>query len=128
MRPALTSQYKLAQILLLQNLRQPAADVGSVDLYALFGQIRAIEADILHHALQYRVQPAGADVLRRAVHFKGDVGESLDAVGCKLQLDSFGCQQFGVLLGERVLGLSQNSQEILTFQVRQFHTDWKSAL
>ena len=58
------------------------------------------------------MQPAGADVLVRAVHLEGDVRDRLDAVLGELQLDALGLQQLGVLLGQRVLRLGEDAQEV----------------
>ncbi len=46
----------------------------------------------------------------------------------ELQRHSFRGQQFGVLLGQRVLRLGQDAQEILAFQVGQLDADREAAL
>ncbi len=74
------------------------------------------------------MQPAGADVLRRPVHLEGDVGQRFDAVGRELQRHALRRQQLGVLLGQRVLRLGQDAQEVLAFQVGQLDADRESAL
>ena len=74
------------------------------------------------------MQPAGADVLHRAVHLVGDVRQGRDAVGRELQSHPLRGQQFGVLLGQGVLRLGQDAQEVLALQVGQLDPDREAAL
>ena len=46
----------------------------------LAGAVAGGEADLLDHLLQHGLQPAGADVLDRAVHRHGGVGQGVDGV------------------------------------------------
>src|SRR5438874_5820360 len=87
-----TLENELAQIFLLENRVQPFADVRPVDDHVLPFQIRAAEADLFDHSLQDRVQTPCANILGRAVHFVGDIGQGFDAVAGELQCDSFGGQ------------------------------------
>ena len=57
-----------------------------------------MEAHVLDHPLQDRVQPPGADVLRRPIHIEGDVGNRLDTVRRDLQRHAFRRQQLSILL------------------------------
>src|SRR5262249_58619145 len=77
-------QNELAQVLLLEDSAEALADVGGVDDDALARQVRTLEAHLLDHPLQHRVQPPGADVLRRPVHLVGHVRQRLDAVAGEL--------------------------------------------
>ena len=63
-----------------------------------------------------------------AVDLEGDVGQRFDAVRRERQLHAFGRQQLRVLLGQRVLRLGQDAQEILALQVGQLDADRKTAL
>ncbi len=71
---------EFTQILFLQNLRQTSTDIRSVDDHMLLFQIRSLEAHILDDSLQDGVQTSRADVLRRPIHFLGDVGQGFDPV------------------------------------------------
>ena len=48
------------------QLLEPLADEALVDDDLLLGAVGGVEADVLEHALEDRVQPAGADVLGRS--------------------------------------------------------------
>src|SRR5262249_38502089 len=127
-RPLTSLQDEFAQVLLLQDVRQSVAYVRSVDHDALVRQIRSLETDVLYHPFQDRVQAAGAHLLRPSIHLVSHVRQGLDAVAAELQPEALRRQEFGVLLGQGVLGLGEDAQEVLALQVGQFHADRKAAL
>ena len=61
----------------------------------------------------HRVQPARADVLHALVHQRGDARDLGDAVGGEVELRPLGLDERGVLLGERVLRLRHDADEVL---------------
>src|SRR5215468_9671642 len=96
---------KLTQILILQNIRQPLADVSSGDGDFFLSQVGAFETDGLEDPFEDRVKAAGADVLSAAVEVVRDLGHGFDRVVVKVYLDPFGGQQSGLLLRKRIAGL-----------------------
>src|SRR5207249_4766323 len=122
------SQNKPAQIFLLQDSIQPPAHVAGIDDDFLGRQLRRLVTDLLNDALEDGVQPAGADILRRAVHLKRNLGERGRPVGSERQINPLGSQEFGVLVGQRVLRLSEDAQKVLLAEIRQFDADRKTAL
>ena len=68
-----SSQNKLRQVFLLQDLVQPATNVGGIDRDVFVRQVGSFVADLLDDPLQDRVQAARADVLSREVDLKRDV-------------------------------------------------------
>src|ERR1700730_18018323 len=80
---------ELAEIFLLQDLGQAAANVGPIDDDPFFLEVGTLKAHFFHHPLEDRVQPAGADVLRGPVHLLRDVRQSLDAVASEVECHAF---------------------------------------
>ena len=78
---------------------------SAVIVHRLLGHVRGVEADRLEDPLQDRVQPAGADVLRPAVHLERDLGHRVDRVVGELDVQALGLQQRDRLLRQRVLRL-----------------------
>ena len=99
-----TLQDKPAQVFILRQGVEALADLGLVDDDVLFGSVRGVEAQVFEHALQDRVQPAGADILGRSVHVEGDVGHGFDRRFGKLEVDPLGAQKRLVLAQQRGAG------------------------
>ncbi len=74
------------------------------------------------------MQPACADVLHPLVHLRCDARDLADAVRSELEGRAFSRAQRGVLLGERVLGLRHDADEISFSQRRQLDADREAAL
>ena len=106
------SQDELAQVLALKDGAELVADELAIDDDALLRQVGALVADLLDDLLQDGVQPAGADVLVRAVDLEGDVRDRLDPVLGEFEFDPLGLQQLGVLLGQGVLRLGEDAEEV----------------
>ena len=64
----------------------------------------------------------------RLVHLRGELRHLFQRVVGEDQLDAFGLEQRRVLLGQRVLRLLQNADEILHGERLQLHADGKAAL
>ena len=75
--------------------------------------IRKLEQHVLEQRRHHRVQPARADVLHALVHQRGDARDLGDAVRRELELRAVGLDERGVLLGQRVLRLRHDADEIL---------------
>ncbi len=92
-------------------------DIGSVDAdrlaLLLAGQVGGAEGDLFQQPLEQGVQATGADVLGLLVDLPGDLGDALDAVLEKLDVQPFGLQQLAVLLGERRMRLGEDALEVL---------------
>ncbi len=57
------SEDEPAQIFILGKGLEPLADEGFVDDDVLVGAVRGVEAQVFEHALENRMEPAGADIL-----------------------------------------------------------------
>lgn len=69
--------------------------------------------ETLQQTLEQGVQATGTDVLGLFVDLPGDLGDALDAVLEKLDVQPFGLQQLAVLLGERRMRLGEDALEVL---------------
>src|SRR4051812_20008450 len=117
-----------AQVLILRESLQPLADELVVDDDSLLATVRRVEADVLEDAFQDGVQPAGADVLGRAVDLEGQVGHGLDGVAGELERDAFGPQQRLVLADQRGPRLAEDSREVVAGQVVHLDADGEPSL
>src|SRR6266550_4666915 len=100
------------QVFVLEDLRHPLLDLRSVEHDALDWIVRQLEQHVLEQRGEHGVQPAGADVLHPLVHLGGDARDLLHAVGLELERRAVRLAQRGVLLGERVLRLGHDADEI----------------
>ena len=90
--------------------------------------VGGIEADVLEHALEDRVQPAGADVLGRPVDLEGQVGHGFDGVAGEFERDSLGAEQGLVLAEQRGPRLAEDPGEVVAGQVVHLDADREPAL
>ena len=104
------------------------ADVLGGDRDFFVPLVRGVEADRLHHALDDRVKPAGADVLRSPIQVVRHLGHLVDGILGKLDRDAFGPEQLDLLAREGMLRLVENADEIILGEVRQLHADGETAL
>src|SRR5205823_1053433 len=125
-RPALEDV--AAQVLVLDDLREALPYPGRVELNALFGEVGQLEQHVFEQVGHDGVEPAGADVFHALVGLGRDAGDLLDAVGRELERGALGGAQRGVLLGERVLGLRHDADEVLLGERLQLHADREASL
>ena len=90
--------------------------------------VGGFEGEFFEQPLEDRVQPAGADVLRGLVHLVGESASASMASSVNSSVDAFGLQQRRVLLGERVLRLGEDADEVVLGQVLQLDADREAAL
>src|SRR3989441_1169357 len=100
------------QVLVVHDLAEPGAHLVRVELDALLGQLGEVEQHVLEQGGHHGVEPPGADVLHALVGLRGDAGDLLDAVVGELERRPLGRAQGGVLLGEGVLGLGHDADEV----------------
>src|SRR5215472_10066228 len=103
-------------------------DVGGVDHHRALATLGGIEGKLIEHALEHRVQAARADVFAARVHLRSDLRERAYRVLGEGQLDALGRHQGDVLLGQRVLRLGQDANEIVASQRSQLDADGKASL
>ena len=96
---------------------------------ALVGAVGGVEAEVLDDAFEDRVQPAGADVLGRAVDLdrrRSAMASMASAVNSSV--DALGGQQGLVLADQRGAGLAEDPGEVVAGQVLQLDADREPAL
>src|SRR5579872_6336285 len=74
------------------------------------------------------MQAARADVFRAFVHAKSEASDFFECFFGELQFYAFGFEQRRVLLDQRRLGLSENTDEIFHGERLQFHANGKTPL
>src|SRR5713226_749019 len=116
------------EVLVADDVGQPRVHVGGVDGDLLAGHRRRVERHVLQQLLHDRVEPPGADVLRRRVDLHTDLRHRLHRVGRERERDLLRPQQLDVLPDQRVLRVRQNADEILARQGVELHADGKPAL
>src|SRR4029077_9844273 len=57
-----------AEVLVFDNIRELAANIGGVHFYGFLLQIRTFERNLFEQLLHNRVQPARTDILRSLIH------------------------------------------------------------
>src|SRR5439155_9586123 len=100
------------EVLSLQDGTEPFADGLGVDGYVLTRHLRGGEGNFVEQSLQDGMKSPGADVFRFLVDFGGDLSDLLDGIVCKIQVNSLGFEQRGVLFDQSIFGFGQNTDEI----------------
>ena len=126
--PTAPQQDVLREVLVLEDPLQALAHVGGGDRDRRLAELGRLERQIVEHALHDRVQPAGADVLHARVHQRRDARDLGDRVGADVERHLLRREQRRVLLGQRVLGLGQDADEVLIGQRLQLDADGEPPL
>ena len=74
------------------------------------------------------MEPSGPDVLHRVVRLHGDLGDLFERVRGEIDANAVGAHQLGVLAGERVPRLGENTHELVLAEVAQLDADGEAAL
>ena len=64
-----------------------AVDIGGIDDDGLAGTVGSGKTDLFQDLFQDRMQPPGADIFQIRVHFFGQLGDRVDGVVGKLEMD-----------------------------------------
>src|SRR5271157_4788005 len=110
---ALHSQDEAAQVFVLGQSLQSLADQPVVDDDLLLLPVGSVEADVLEHAFQDRMQPAGANVLSAAIDLERQIGHGLDGIARELERHPLGGEQSLVLAQKRGTRLAKDASEIV---------------
>ena len=87
-----------------------------------------LRGEVVEQALEDGVQPAGADVFGLVVDDGGVAGDLADGVVVEGEGDAFGAEEGDVLCRESVLGLAQDSLEIVLGERFELDADREAAL
>src|SRR5215469_2538220 len=117
-----------AEILILHDVHELFIDIGGVNFNVLFFEVGSLERDFVENFFKNSVQAARANVLGLLVDASGKAGHCGNGVFRKIQLQSLGFEQRGVLLDERVLRLGEDADEILFLERLQLDADRQAAL
>src|SRR5688572_8793394 len=107
------SEHVAAQILVLDDTGESAADVARVDVEMHAGHARRLERDLLEHPFGDGGEPARPDVLGARVDLDRDTSELAHRVVGELDRETLGREQLAVLARERALGLGEDAHEVL---------------
>ena len=80
LRPPLWSQNIPAEVLVLHNVCELFAHVDGVHFYGLLLQIRTVEGDFFQQFFEDRMQPPRADIFRRFVYQRSEMGDLLQSI------------------------------------------------
>src|SRR2546426_8563249 len=122
------SQDEARQVLVLEDLLEPLADVCSVDQYLPATHLGRVERDLVEQALHHRVEAPCTDVLGPLVHLGRDARDLGDGVVAEDELHALGVEERRVLTGERVLGLREDADEVVLGERLELHADREAAL
>src|SRR6476469_1244218 len=100
------------QIFVLQDRREPLADVARIDGDFPAMHLGRRKRDLVQQALENSMQPARADIFRALVDVGRDQRDFLDRVFGESKMNAFGFQQGFILLDQRILRFGQNPHEI----------------
>src|SRR5579862_6354954 len=122
------SQNIPGEVLILYDIGELFADVDGIDFYGFFLEVGAVEGNVFEKFFENGVEAAGANVFGAFIDAGREGGDLFEGVGSEGQADAFGVQQGLILLGERVLGLGENADEIGFGERFEFHSNRKAAL
>src|SRR5665213_3667624 len=110
-----------------------SANLAYNTLFGHFGawaleQVRGLEADLVQHPFENRMQPPSPNVFSSFVHFKGKLRHLRDGLLGELELHALGLEQGRGLLDQRRLRLGQDAYKVVHRQRLQLDADGKTAL
>ena len=98
------------------DILQCLVHILRVNQHILFLHVRCLEGQLLQQLLQDGMQAAGADILVLGIHVTCQLGQAVDGILGKLQLDALCAQKCLVLLQQGVLRLREDALEILLLE------------
>src|ERR1043166_518463 len=103
----------LPQVIVAQHFDQPLPHPRRIEADLLLGPFGQREEHLIHQRGHHGGQPPRADVLHALVGDPRHARDLLDRIGAEFELKAFRGAERLVLLGERILRLAEDPDEIL---------------